>query len=117
MIIGLTALGGALGAVLRYLIGEVALKWLHVPLPWSTLVINVLGSLLLGLLVGTGMNRHASAFLAAGLLGGFTTFSSFSVQSIAMLERAPLQALAYMAGTVFLSLAAAAAGVSAGRGS
>lgn len=115
MTVLLAACGGALGAALRYLVGELGQRWLQLPLPLSTMAINILGSLLLGWLVGAGLDRRLSVFLGVGVLGGFTTFSTFSVQALNLLERAPLQALAYAAGSVLLSLAAAAVGLTLGR--
>jgi len=115
MMLALAALGGAIGAGLRYLVGEYGLRWLHLPLPLSTLAINVLGSFLLGWLVGAGIERRLSTLLGVGLLGGFTTFSTFSVQTLTLLERAPMQAVGYAAASVALSVLAAAAGLALGR--
>lgn len=112
----LVALGGALGAVLRHLVGEGALRLFSLSLPLSTLAINILGSFLLGWLIGAGMERRAALFFGVGVLGGFTTFSSFSVQALALLERAPLQALGYILASVALSILAAALGMGLGRG-
>lgn len=107
----LVALGGALGAVLRFLVGEQALR-LGIAAPISTLAINVAGSFLLGWLAAGG---RVSLLLGVGVLGGFTTFSAFSVQTLGLLERAPLWALAYVAGSVLMSLLAAWCGLMLGR--
>jgi CrcB protein len=89
----LVALGGAIGSVLRYgggiLVGHV---WRD-PFPLGTLLINIVGSLAMGLFVGLmarllpSWQNEARLFIAVGLLGGFTTFSSFSLDAITMIER------------------------------
>ena len=76
----LVALGGAGGAVLRYLLERYgARRWGE---PWGTFVVNVSGSLLLGLLVGVGLGGDAAAALGTGLLGSYTTFSAYAVQVV-----------------------------------
>lgn len=78
------AVGGALGAVLRYLIGN----WLSTEqMPWGTLTVNLVGSLLLGALMGAAASNEAISkemvmFLGVGVLGAFTTLSTFSVDTI-----------------------------------
>ena len=106
------ALGGAIGSVLRYL----AVQALGAPL--ATLVVNVLGSFAIGaLFVALGPKMHYAPLLMAGLLGGFTTFSAFSLDTLKLVEAGQvLQAAAYVAGTVFLSLIAVALGVALARG-
>lgn len=107
--LGAVALGGATGAVLRWAL-EVALPageaW-----PWATLLANVLGSAALAWLV-VHDDRHPRWLrpgVGTGLLGGFTTFSTYAVQ-VAVLGRAdPLLAVAYLVGTPLLCVAAAAA--------
>lgn len=74
-----------------------------------------MGSFLLGWLIGAGLERRASLFLGVGVLGGFTTFSTFSAQAIALFERAPLQALGYIGASVALSILGAALGLALGR--
>lgn len=99
----LVFLGGGLGAVLRYAAGLLA------PGPLTTMVINVAGSFLIGLLVATSAG-NMRLFLAVGLLGGFTTFSAFSLDALRLWERGDtVLALAYILGSVILSLAAVAA--------
>ena len=94
------ALGGAAGAALRYQTGRAMTQWLGAPIvatfPFATLAVNALGSLLMGLLAGW-LARHGSEssdqlrlLLGAGLLGGFTTFSAFSLETLLMIERAAL---------------------------
>jgi len=114
------ALGGALGAMARYLAGMAALRALGPGFPWATLAVNVLGSFLMGILVVAlahfSANRLAP-FLMTGLLGGFTTFSAFSLDALTLWERgATAQAAAYVAASVALSLAAIGAGLWAARG-
>jgi fluoride exporter len=116
--------GGALGAISRHLVGQASLRWLGpdmpLGLPWGTLVANVLGGALMGLLVGwlalAGRGGELSAdirlFGAVGLLGGFTTFSAFSLELTEMVERKDLAlAFGYAAGSVLLCLAAVFAGL------
>ncbi|QZD94757.1 fluoride efflux transporter CrcB [Qipengyuania gelatinilytica] len=91
------ALGGAAGAALRYQIGRAMTNWLGAPIvtafPFATLAVNALGSLLMGLLAGW-LARHGGenseqlrVLLGVGLLGGFTTFSAFSLEMVLMIER------------------------------
>ncbi len=113
------ALGGALGASLRYLTGVATLRLMGPGFPWGTLTVNVLGSFAMGVLVVTlahlGGNRFAP-LLMTGLLGGFTTFSAFSLDAVALYERGEV-ALAggYVAASVVLSLAALFAGLLVAR--
>ncbi len=114
------ALGGALGAVLRYLSVTAALRLLGPAFPWGTLFVNVAGSLVMGLtaaliLEKTGAGR-LQLFLMTGVLGGFTTFSAFSLDALALIERGKLAAsAAYIGGSVALSIFALVAGLWAGR--
>ena len=105
----LVALGGALGASLRYL---AVLLW---PAPWGVLGINVLGSLLIGLLA-VRLPPAAAPFLITGVLGGFTTFSAFSLDTLRLIEGGRLGAAAlYVGGSVGLSLLACGLGLWTGR--
>lgn len=114
------ASGGALGSLLRFAVGRV-LPTAPAALPWSTLGINVLGSLALGLLAGASFARPDAspalrAFLGVGLLGGFTTFSAFSVETITLAQSASLaKAGLYVVLSVLLAVAAAALGFSLTR--
>jgi fluoride exporter len=74
----LVALGAAVGAPLRYLTGRA----LDARFPWGTLTVNLLGSALLGALVGAAVDGHALALLGTGFCGGLTTYSTFAVQSV-----------------------------------
>lgn len=119
------ALGGALGAVLRYQTGGAVARWLGpsaaAAFPWATLAVNVTGSFAMGLLAGW-LARHDGAegwrlLLGVGLLGGFTTFSAFSLELLSLIERgAPGLALAYALVSVAAGLAGLWLGVSAMRG-
>jgi CrcB protein len=119
----LVGLGGAIGAMARYGAGVLVGRLWFNPFPLATLGVNMLGSLAMGLLVGAlarytpGWQAEARLFLAVGVLGGFTTFSSFSLDTIALLERGePVQAAAYVALSVMVSIAALAFGLWAMRG-
>jgi CrcB protein len=109
------ALGGALGSVARYAIATVLAERLAHPFPWMTLLVNATGSLVIGLLASLGAHgvrvldtADARAFLMVGVLGGYTTFSSFSLQT---LELAQKGALSMAAGYVALSLLLCLGGV------
>lgn len=104
------ALGGALGSVLRF--ATVSL----VGGPVATVAVNVLGSLLIGVLFVT-LSPRMSPLLITGVLGGFTTFSAFSLDALKLYETGqPGPAALYVAGSVLLSLAAVALGAALTRG-
>ncbi|NTS63611.1 fluoride efflux transporter CrcB [Sphingomonas sp. HHU CXW] len=109
--------GGALGSAGRYLTGRSMLSLLGPDWPWGTMTVNLLGGLLMGLLTGV-LARVAAPegwrlFVAVGVLGGFTTFSSFSLDTVSMIERgALLPAFGYVAVSVIGSIAALFAGLS-----
>ena len=115
----IVAAGGALGAVARYGVGVWALRLFPTATwPWATLTINVGGGLLMGLLAGWlafrggAQSESLRLFAAVGVLGGFTTFSSFSLEVVAMLERRAYGvAGAYVVGSVILSVLALTAGL------
>ncbi len=105
------ALGGAIGASLRYLVGVGLHRALgQTAFPVGVISVNILGSLLMGIFVGLAAQRgltHLSPFVMTGILGGFTTFSSFSLEVITLYERGDLGlAAAYILGSVILSLVA-----------
>ena len=107
--------GGAIGAGARHLIGQIMLARLGPGFPWWTLVINILGSLLMGLLIGwlarSGGSDTARLFFGVGILGGFTTFSSFSLQTLDLLQAGePGRAALNVGLSVALGLTAAALG-------
>jgi CrcB protein len=110
------AAGGAIGSVARYLVGTWAGK-MFINFPWGTLIINVTGSFLIGLFVGLfatkwDLPQAARIFLIVGICGGYTTFSTFSLDSFHLMEKGEaLAAGAYMIGSVVLSLGALIAAV------
>ena len=112
----LVLLGGAAGAGLRYEAGRLALKQLGPGFPWGTLAVNLAGGLAMGLLAGAlsgvGMTSRPAWFLVGvGLLGGFTTFSAYSLDLFLMLERGQAGlALLYGAGSAVGALALLALG-------
>lgn len=109
------ALGGALGASARYLTGLAALRLLGAGFPWGTVIVNIVGSFAMGLLVVTLAQLGATRFaplLMTGLLGGFTTFSAFSLDAVTLFERGDaFEAVLYIVASVLLSLAALCAGL------
>jgi len=112
------ALGGAVGAVLRYLSTLGATRLFGAGFPWGTLFVNVLGGFLMGLLAVWFIEKggRASPLLMTGILGGFTTFSAFSLDAIRLLENGrPLVAGGYILGSVALALIACGAGLWLGR--
>lgn len=119
MTLGQVALGGALGASGRYLVGVAVMRLIGPGFPWATLAVNVAGSFLMGALVVVLAHRGGQAlapFLMTGLLGGFTTFSAFSLDAVTLWERgATGLAAGYVLGSVVLSLAALMAGLAVAR--
>jgi len=113
------ALGGAIGAALRYLTNVSALRLFGPGFPVATLVVNVVGSFLMGVLVVVLARKggnHLAPFLMTGILGGFTTFSAFSLDALTLWERGQAaSAFTYVAASVILSLAAIAAGLALAR--
>lgn len=119
------ALGGAIGSVLRYQVGRGLTYWLGpqavMNFPWATLAVNLTGSLAMGLLAGW-LGRHGEAgepmrlLLGVGLLGGFTTFSAFSLELMVLAERGQAgQAFIYAAVSVLAGLSALYIGLIAMR--
>jgi CrcB protein len=114
-------IGGGIGAALRHGVNRAALAWLGPAFPWGTLIVNILGGLAMGLLaelflVKGGGSQEWRLFLATGILGGFTTFSAFSLDAALMWERGEHAVLAaYVLGSVVLSIAALFAGMAAVR--
>ncbi|PTV95709.1 protein CrcB [Rhodobacter aestuarii] len=114
------AAGGALGASFRYLVNITMPRLLGHGFPYATMVVNVLGSFLMGVMVVVlaykGGTRMAP-FLMTGVLGGFTTFSAFSLDAAKLYESGEiLTAAGYVIGTVVLGLAALFAGMAFARG-
>lgn len=102
------ALGGATGAVLRYLSGVGATRLLGRDFPWGTVFVNIAGSFLMGVLIVVLARKGGTQFapfFQIGLLGGFTTFSSFSLDAVFLYERGQGElALIYVMASVILSL-------------
>ncbi|MBA2921036.1 fluoride efflux transporter CrcB [Sphingomonas sp. MAH-20] len=113
----LVMLGGAVGAALRYHLGGLTLRAFGPAFPWGTLIANVSGGLLMGLLAGTlarvgSANEPWRLLLGVGLLGGYTTFSAFSLETFGMIERGQYAvAVAYVAASVAGALAGLAGGI------
>ena len=104
-------LGGAIGAGMRHLVGAATLARLGPGFPWGTLIVNLSGGLLTGLLAGwlvrAGGSEATRLFVAVGMLGGYTTFSAFSLETFLMIERgqhgtAAAYVLTSAAGSVLL---------------
>lgn len=117
------ALGGAIGASARYGLGLIAIRVFGSGFPMGTFLANIFGGFLMGLLVGWLLrsgSSHAETirlFAAIGVLGGFTTFSSFSLEAIHMIQaKAYGPLLAYVGGSVVLSILAVAVGLFLMRG-
>ena len=119
------ALGGGIGAVLRYQLGRTMTGWIGPQamgaFPWATLAVNLVGSLAMGLLAGW-LGRQGEAgepyrlLLGVGLLGGFTTFSTFSADVFLDIDTgAPGEAFAILAASIAGGVAAAACGYFLGR--
>ena len=118
----LVFLGGGLGSVLRFATYHAARLWLPPSFPWGTLAVNVLGGVAAGAVAGWFLSRSvggadsASLFLMTGLLGGFTTFSAFSLDAVLLWQRGqPAVALGYVAASVLLAIGGVVAGMSAVR--
>ncbi|EPX86904.1 fluoride efflux transporter CrcB [Salipiger mucosus] len=109
------AVGGALGASSRYLAGVGMTRLMGRDFPWGTLTVNILGSFMMGVLVVVMAHFSAnrlSPLLAVGFLGGFTTFSSFSLDVATLYERGAMtQAAGYVAVSVVVSILALFAGL------
>ncbi len=119
----LVGLGGALGAVARYCASLFIVRLPIGSFPGSTLVVNIVGSVLMGIFVGLiagftpSWQEQARQFVAVGLLGGFTTFSSFSLDTIILIERGELaQAMLYVVLSVVVCLAGLYLGLLITRG-
>ena len=117
------AAGGAIGAGLRWLVVRWAGHALGLAFPYGTLIVNVLGSLAMGVIAVIMMERlpgswgRFAPYLMTGVLGGFTTFSAFSLDALFLIERGRnLAAVAYIGGSVVLSIAGLWAGLALARG-
>jgi len=115
------ALGGAVGAVLRYLTGIGLLRLFGITqFPLGVLAVNILGSFLMGVFVVAAAQRgltHLSPLVMTGLLGGFTTFSAFSLEAVTLYERGAVGlAATYVLASVVLSIGGLFAGLALARG-
>ena len=115
-------IGGGIGAALRHGFNLVFARLLGTSFPHATLFENVSGSVVMGMLVAlfafrSGIPHHWQLFLTTGILGGYTTFSAFSLDAITLMERGQIgQALAYIGFSVIVSLGALALGLWVMRG-
>lgn len=113
----LVALGGAVGSMARYGVGLAAARWLGLGFPWGTLAVNVIGGLAMGLLAARvgPEQENLRLLLGVGLLGGFTTFSAFSLETVRLMQQAPAHGALYVAASLILSVGACWAGMILGR--
>ena len=118
--LALICLGGAFGTGARYLLGALAVRWLGPEFPYGTLFINVLGSFLIGVVQQAALTSHLipetlRLVLAVGVMGGFTTYSSFSYETIRLVENGSwLAAVLYVVLTTALCLGGCVIGLSLG---
>jgi len=111
------AIGGALGSLARYAVASLVQSASWPGFPWGIFVVNISGGFIMGVIVELGALKlnftpELRAFLTVGVLGGYTTFSTFSLDSALLIERgAYASAAAYMAGSALLSVAALFAGL------
>jgi fluoride exporter len=114
-------LGGGVGALARWGVGLVVLRWLGAGWPWGTLCVNVVGGFAMGLVTATALRQgwpdEARVFATVGVLGGFTTFSAFSLETARLIEAGRTgEAALYALVSVVASVAALFAGLALGRG-
>ncbi|MGF6492754.1 CrcB protein [Luteibacter sp. 621] len=108
----LVFIGGGLGSMARYGLSMFGMRLLGQGFPWATLIINILGSALMGALTGWlavqgNAPQSLRLFIATGILGGFTTFSTFSLETVLLYERGQLGlAVAYVAASVVIGVGA-----------
>lgn len=113
----LVGAGGAAGSMLRYAVGYLMNKYVQHPFPWATFVINVIGSLIIGILFGlVGRNQWLQQtgmlLLASGFCGGFTTFSTFALENADLMQKGQsFIAFTYMALSVIIGLALCRVGI------
>jgi CrcB protein len=104
--------GAGIGGALRHGVNVGAMRWFGYGFPFGTLIVNIVGSFLMGLLAGyfafrPGIPQHVRLFLTTGILGGFTTFSSFSLDAALLVERHSFGlAFGYIVGSIAAGLAA-----------
>ncbi len=110
------AIGGAVGSVARHAVGVWSLAILGPGFPWGTVIVNVLGSFIIGAVASLStLNDDLKLFLAVGLCGGFTTFSAFSLQTLSLIQAGNWGSAAFnIAGSVAFCLLAVWLGAFAG---
>lgn len=113
----LVAAGGALGSLGRYGVGMLVARLIGLAFPWGTLFVNVVGGLAMGLLTARigPEHEHLRLLLGVGVLGGFTTFSTFSLEAVRLMQHQPGAAALYIGASVVLSIAACWLGLVLGR--
>ena len=113
----LVVMGGALGSLGRFGVGLLCAKLFGADYPWGTLSVNIIGGFAMGMVFAYfADNRPMTLLLATGVLGGFTTFSAFSLETVRMIERGAIPlALGYVAASVVFACMAVWAGLSVGR--
>jgi CrcB protein len=118
--VAMVAAGGAIGAVMRYLVGKAMGPQADATVPWHTLLVNVTGAFVLGLLIAVAARHGWPAwwrpFIAVGVLGGYTTFSTYSIESVELMMRGQTGVgLGYALGSLLVGLVAAWLGLMVGR--
>jgi CrcB protein len=118
--VAIIGVGSFIGGICRYLVGYVFEKYFEISFPLGTLTINIVGSLIIGIIYGLVSKGMISPewrfFLATGFCGGFTTFSSFAYENVAMMEaRLYFQTALYIGASVVIGLAAAYFGAMIGK--
>jgi len=111
----LVAVGSALGGMARFWLTQMGAVWWGAEFPWGTLVINLAGSVVIGIVAGMGgaVSNSMRLLLMTGVCGGFTTFSAFSLQNVELIENGQMvSALGYIAASVLLCVAGCWAGYS-----
>lgn len=111
------ALGGAVGSVARYGAGLAAARLFGADFPWGTLFVNALGGLAMGTLTArlTPDHEQMRLLIGVGVLGGFTTFSTFSIETVRLLQHQPWTGFTYIAASLVLAVGGCALGLSLAR--
>ncbi len=117
----LVALGGALGSISRFGVATAMAAIVGAGFPWATLTVNIVGSFLIGLITALGLELgrlpdEVRVFLTTGVMGGLTTYSTFSLDTVRLIEAGEhLRAAGYLVGTTALCVGACAGGLAAAR--
>lgn len=110
--------GGFIGSILRFLVSKLNVSWHFLSIPMGTFTVNIVGSLVIGFLVGLAaktdlLNTDFRLFLMVGVCGGFTTFSSFANENMMLIQNGQIMtALIYISASILLGLAAVFLGYS-----